>query len=71
MKAGNYEECAFNHLLSLLAAPRSLIWKAGNLLVNPEEQVYKADAFARMLADSTFLQQMRSRYAGRSLRTDR
>ena len=45
----------------LLAAPRSLIWKAGNLLVNPEEQVYKADAFARMLADSTFLQQMRSR----------
>lgn len=58
---GNYTECAFNHLLALLAAPRSLVWKAGNLLVNPEEQVYKADSFARMTADSAFLQQMRSR----------
>lgn len=58
---GNYAECAFNHLLALLAAPRSLIWKAGPLLLNPEEQVYKADSFVRMLADSTFLQQMRSR----------
>ena len=58
---GNYAECAFNHLLALLAAPRSLIWKAGRLLVNPEEQVYKADAFARMLADSAFLQQIRTR----------
>jgi len=57
---GNYEECAFNHLLALLAAPRSLIWKAGTLLVNPEDQVYKADSFARMLADSTNLQPMRT-----------
>ncbi|MGD0238070.1 MAG: helicase-related protein, partial [Syntrophorhabdales bacterium] len=60
-ESGNYGECAFNHLLALLAAPRSLIWKAGSLLVNPEEQVYKADVFARMLADSAFLQQMRTR----------
>ncbi|MBI5585622.1 MAG: DUF3883 domain-containing protein [Deltaproteobacteria bacterium] len=68
---GNYEECAFNHLLSLLAAPRSLIWKAGHLLVNPEDQVYKADAFTRMLADSTFLQPMRSRMlAEATLRID-
>jgi hypothetical protein len=58
---GNFEECAFNHLLALLGAPRSLIWKAGNLLLNPEDQVYKADAYARMLADSTFLQQIRTR----------
>lgn len=58
---GNFEECAFNHLLALLAAPRSLIWKAGNLLLNPEDQVYKADTYARMFADSTFLQQIRTR----------
>lgn len=58
---GNFEECAFNHLLALLAASRSLIWKAGNLLLNPEDQVYKADTYARMLADSTFLQQIRTR----------
>ena len=37
------------------------MWKAGTLLVNPEEQVYKADSFARALADSTVLQQIRSR----------
>lgn len=53
-------ECPFNALLSLLAAPRSLIWKAGNLLLNPEEQVRKADRFALALADSLFLQQARS-----------
>lgn len=60
-EGGNYGECAFNHLLALLAAQRSLVWKAGTLLVNPEEQVYKADSFARALADSTVLQQIRSR----------
>lgn len=60
-ETGHYEECASNQMLALLAAPRSMIWKAGNLLLNPEGQVYKADSFARMLADSTFLQQMRSK----------
>ena len=57
---GNHEECPFNQILALLAAPRSLVWKAGNLLLNPEEQVRKADSFVRMLADSTLLQQMRT-----------
>lgn len=60
-ETGNYQECAFNHLLALITAPRSLIWKAGALLLNPEDQVYKADSNARMIADATFLQQMRIR----------
>jgi superfamily II DNA or RNA helicase/transcriptional regulator with XRE-family HTH domain len=60
-ETGNYEECASNQMLALLAAPRSMIWKAGALLLNPEDQVYKADSYARMLADATFLQQMRTK----------
>jgi len=59
-ETGELAECPFNALLSLLAAPRSLIWKAGNLLLNPEDQVHKADRFAQALADSLFLQQTRS-----------
>jgi hypothetical protein len=59
-ETGNYELCAPNHLLALQAAPRSLTWRAGNLLVNPEEQAQRADAHARMFAESKFLQQLRS-----------
>ena len=59
-ETGDYEEWPFNALLSLLAAPRALVWKAGNLLLNPEDQVRKADSFARALADATLLQQTRT-----------
>jgi SNF2 family DNA or RNA helicase len=57
---GEFEPCAPNHLLALLEAPRSLVWKAGTLLSNPEEQVRKADGYARSLAESTVLQQIRA-----------
>ncbi|MBN2560835.1 MAG: DUF3883 domain-containing protein [Phycisphaerae bacterium] len=57
---GEFAVCASNHLLALLAAPRSLVWKAGNLIRDPEEQAQRADAFARMMADTTFLQQTRA-----------
>lgn len=59
-ETGNYELCAPNHLLALQAAPRSLTWRAGSLLVNPEDQAQRADAHARMFAESKYLQQLRS-----------
>jgi len=58
-KTGDFNLCPPNHLLALLAAPPSLIWKAGNLLLNPEDQTAKADNYARMVAESSYLQQMR------------
>jgi SNF2 family DNA or RNA helicase len=59
-EAGEFTLCPPNHLLALLAAPRSLVWKAGNLLLNPEDQTAKADVYARMVAESSYLQQMRT-----------
>jgi len=59
-ETGDLNLCPPNHLLALLAAPRSLIWKAGNLLLNPEDQAVKADVYARMVAESSYLQQMRT-----------
>ncbi len=59
-ETGNYDLCAPNHLLALQAAPRSLTWRAGNLLVNPEEQAQRAGAHARMFAESKYLQHLRS-----------
>ena len=56
---GSFEACAPNHLLALREAPRSLVWKAGALLVNPEHQAVKADGYARSLAESTVLRQVR------------
>ena len=57
---GEFEACGTNHLLALQEAPRSLVWKAGTLLVNPEDQVSRADGYARSLAESTILQQIRA-----------
>lgn len=57
---GEFSLCAPNHLLALQAAPKSDLWKANRLLRSPEEQVRKCDQYARSLADSTFLQQVRS-----------
>lgn len=57
---GEFEPCAPNLLLALGEAPRSLAWKAGALLVDPEDQVRKADGYARSLAESTILQQIRA-----------
>ncbi len=56
---GEFSLCPPNHLLALLAAPPSLIWKAGSLLLNPEDQAAKADVYARMVAESSYLQQIR------------
>jgi hypothetical protein len=56
---GEFTPCAPNHLLALVGAPPALAWKAGALLQSPLEQVQKADAHARMMAESTFLQQAR------------
>jgi SNF2 family DNA or RNA helicase len=66
-ETGEFNACAPNHLLALLAAPRSLIWKAGNLLLNPEDYAVKADAYARMLAETTYLQQTRAAMQGEAL----
>lgn len=57
---GEFQACAPNHLLALREAPRSIVWKAGALLVNPEDQVRKADGYARSVAESTILQQIRT-----------
>jgi hypothetical protein len=57
---GTFEPCAPNHLLALPEAPRSLVWKAGSLLANPEDQVRNADRYARSHAESTVLQQIRA-----------
>ena len=56
---GEFTPCAPNHLLALVGAPPALAWKAGALLQAPIEQVQRADAHARMMAESTFLQQAR------------
>jgi len=59
-ESGEFSAGAPNHLLALQPAPKNLLWKAGNLLLNPEESAAKADAYARMLAETTYLQQLRS-----------
>ncbi|MFH1490465.1 MAG: helicase-related protein [Pseudomonadota bacterium] len=59
---GEFSVCPPNHLLALNAAPPAALWKAGNLLRNPEEQVAAADAYARMLAETTVLQQARTAF---------
>jgi len=58
--SGNFEFCAPNHLLALQGAPRSLTWRAGQLLANPEEHAQRADAYARMYAETKYLQQLRA-----------
>lgn len=58
--SGEFETCAPNHLLALVGAPPALAWKAGTLLQAPAEQVQQADAQARMMAESNFLQQART-----------
>ena len=57
---GEFNACAPNHLLALHNAPRSMVWRAGNLLHNPEDHVARADAHASMLAESSYLQQTRA-----------
>ena len=59
---GEFDICPPNHLLALHAAPPAALWKAGNLLRNPEEHVAKADAYARMVAETTYLQQTRAAF---------
>jgi len=59
-ESGEFSACAPNHLLALQAAPRSLLWKAGNLLLEPEQQTSRADAYARMVAETSHLQQLRA-----------
>jgi hypothetical protein len=58
--SGNFEFCAPNHLLALQGAPRSLTWRAGSLLVNPEEHAERANVYARMVAETKYLQQLRT-----------
>lgn len=66
-ETGDFKICAPNHLLALLPAPHSLVWKAGNLLLNPEDHVLRADLHARMLAESTYLQQARAALQAESI----
>jgi len=57
---GEFEICAPNHLLALQAAPKANLWKANRLLRGPEEQVQRCDRHARALAETQFLQQIRT-----------
>jgi superfamily II DNA or RNA helicase len=57
---GQFEVCAPNHLLALQAAPKANLWKANRLLRGPEEQLQRCDLYARALAESQFLQQVRT-----------
>ncbi len=57
---GEFVLGAPNHLLALQPAPKSLLWKAGSLLLNPEDSASRADSYARMLAETTYLQQLRT-----------
>jgi superfamily II DNA or RNA helicase/transcriptional regulator with XRE-family HTH domain len=57
---GQFEICAPNHLLALQAASRAELWKANRLLRDPEEQVARCDRHARSMAESQFLQQLRT-----------
>jgi len=59
-ESGEFSAGAPNHLLALQPAPKSLLWKAGNLLLNPEESAARADSYARMLAETTYLEQLRA-----------
>jgi len=57
---GELSLCAPNHLLALQPAPKSSLWKANRLLKNPDEQTQRCDHHARALAESQFLQQVRT-----------
>ena len=60
-RLGMFELCAPNYLLlALLAAPRSLTYTAGQLLRDPQEQAESADKYARMFAETNYLQELRS-----------
>lgn len=55
-----FSTCAPNHLLALHPAPKASLWKANRLLRMPDEQVQKCDSHARAIAESEFLQQVRT-----------
>lgn len=55
-----FSPCAPNHLLALQPAPKASLWKANRLLRMPDEQVRKCDSYARAIAESDFLQQVRT-----------
>ncbi|MBN1104016.1 MAG: DUF3883 domain-containing protein [Deltaproteobacteria bacterium] len=57
---GEFLTCAPNHLLALQPAPKASLWKANRLLRMPDEQVQKCDSYARAVAESEFLQQVRT-----------
>ncbi|HZT32809.1 MAG TPA: helicase-related protein [Bryobacteraceae bacterium] len=57
---GEFSSVASNYLLALQPAPKALLWKAGTLLLNPEDNASRADSYARMVAETTHLQQLRS-----------
>ncbi len=70
-ESGSFDFCPPNHLLALHAAPKSMVWKAGNLLQHPDDHVIRADLHARMVAESVYLQQLRSVFQAESQsRTD-
>lgn len=57
---GEFGSCAPNHLMALQGAPKASLWRANRLLRRPDEQVQRCDQYARSLAESTLLQQIRS-----------
>jgi hypothetical protein len=50
-ESGEFSAGAPNHLLALQPAPKSLLWKAGNLLLNPEDSAARAGSYASVLSN--------------------
>jgi superfamily II DNA or RNA helicase/DNA-binding XRE family transcriptional regulator len=56
---GRFDVCAPNHLLALHAVGLAGLHKAGRLLYQPDEQIARADQYAKSVAEATVLNQIR------------
>lgn len=57
---GAVDLCAPNHILALQPASKADLWRANRLLRDPEEQVERCDQYAKALAETTLLKQIRT-----------
>ncbi|HEY8899230.1 MAG TPA: helicase-related protein [Chthoniobacterales bacterium] len=56
---GRFDVCAPNHLLALHAVGLAGMHKAGRLIYRPDEQIVRADRYARSVAEATIVTQAR------------
>lgn len=57
---GRFDVCAPNHLLALHAVGLGGMHKAGRLLYRPDEQLARADQYAKSIAEANVLNQVRT-----------